>query len=132
MQTERGPAFAHPCKLLKDKLCAAYAERPKTCRAFRCKILRAVEEGTLTESDALARISQLLNQIVAIESALEPDARNALWWAAGLLGDPDTSEAQHTELSEMLADVLDELKELRRLANEWIASPDDLTKWAND
>lgn len=131
VQTEKGPAFAHPCQLLNGKICGAYDERPKTCRAFRCKILRSVEAGELSEADALVRIEELLQRISAIESVLEPDAKNALWWAAGLLGDPDTNDVQRAELSEMLIDVLEDLKELRRLTNEWIASPDDLTAWSN-
>jgi len=130
VQTQKGPAFAHPCPLLVDKCCTAYSERPKTCRAFRCRILRSLESGSLTEDQARERISELLRRITAIESALESDARHALWWAAALLGDPDTNEAQRAELSEMLEEVLPDLMELRRLTNEWIASPDDLAEWS--
>jgi hypothetical protein len=130
VQTQKGPAFAHPCPLLVDNCCSAYSERPKTCSAFRCRILRSLESGSLTEAQARERIAELLQRISAIESALEPDARHALWWAAALLGDPDTNEAQRAELSEMLEEVLPELAELRRMTNEWIASPDDLVEWS--
>lgn len=33
-----------------------YADRPGTCRAYRCKLYLSVEAGTLTGSDALATI----------------------------------------------------------------------------
>jgi Fe-S-cluster containining protein len=130
VQTQKGPAFAHPCPLLVDNSCSVHEERPKTCRVFRCRLLRLLESGDLTEAQASERISELQRRISAIESALEPDTRNALWWAAGLLGDPETSEAQRAELSGMLEEVLPDLAELRRLTNEWIASPEDLAMWA--
>jgi len=129
VQTQKGPAFAHPCPLLADRQCSAYDERPKSCRAFRCKLLRSLDDGSLSWDEARTRVADLLQRISLIESALEPDARDALWWAAALLGDPDTNEVQRAELSEMLEGVLVDLAELRRLTNEWIASPDDLSNW---
>lgn len=78
---------------------------------------------------ARERIAELQQRAATIEAMLEPDARNALWWAAGLLADPSTNDAQRAELTEMLDGVIPELTELRSKTNEWIASPDDLAEW---
>jgi hypothetical protein len=130
LMTMRGPAFALPCPLLEQRCCNAYAERPRSCRNFRCRTLRSLEDGSLSLTQALDRMTDLQQRILTIESALQADDRNALWWAAGLLGDPDTTDQQRVELSEMLGVVLPQLLELRRITNEWVASPDDLTQWS--
>lgn len=129
VQTQKGPAFAHPCPLLVNNQCSAYDERPKSCIAFRCKLLRSLESGSLSWDAARERIAELQQRAATIEAMLEPDARNALWWAAGLLADPSTNDAQRAELTEMLDGVIPELTELRSKTNEWIASPDDLAEW---
>ncbi len=54
------------------------------------------------------------------------------WWAAALIADPNTDSAQRTQISEILGAVLEELAEYRGLANDWIASPDDLTQWSHE
>jgi ribosomal protein L29 len=131
VQTGKGPAFAHPCLLLEGTTCKAYSERPKACQAFRCKLLRQVTDGSLDVGTAVERIAEIRKRIADIEAALAPDERDALWWAAGLLGDPDTNSAQRAELSEMLKAVLSELTTLRQKTNDWIASPDDLSTWSS-
>ena len=130
IQTERGPSFAHPSPLLFDRSCSAYAERPRSCRNFRCRTLRALEDGGVTEAEAHERMSELRQRVDSIESRLGVDDRNALWWAAGLLGDPDTTDAQRAELSQLVDVVLPDLIDLRRMTNDWIASPDDLSEWS--
>ena len=118
--------------LVISKRCSAYLDRPKRCRQFRCKTLRALETGTLSRAQSLERIDVLLKRIELIESAVAVESRSAFWWAAALIADPNTDSAQRVQLSEALEAALEELAEYRSLANEWIASPDDLIQWSHE
>lgn len=70
IDTEGTFGFALPCPALEGAQCRAYAARPETCRAFRCKLLRAVEAEHLTAAEALV--------IVVRTRALYEAARNQL------------------------------------------------------
>jgi hypothetical protein len=41
-------SFALPCPLFKDNRCSVYDERPRSCRAFRCGLLRKLDRGEIT------------------------------------------------------------------------------------
>lgn len=50
--------FHLPCPQLDGASCRIYAERPQTCRSYRCKVLRGLEEGDITWSEAQERVEQ--------------------------------------------------------------------------
>jgi len=57
--------FRHPCPLLQsDCTCAAYAERPRSCRDYRCALLTRYEAGTVSLDAALA-IVRTAKQLIA-------------------------------------------------------------------
>ena len=61
--------FAQPCPKLDGRCCSVYAERPVTCRKFRCVLLRAHEEGAVTRDEALQRIETaktLLDEVLKL------------------------------------------------------------------
>lgn len=44
--------FRFPCPRLEGTRCGIYADRPRVCRAFRCKLLEKVESGEVTGAEA--------------------------------------------------------------------------------
>jgi len=50
-------AFAQPCRCFDGKLCRIYADRPKRCAMFECGLLKRVQSGEMTATDALKRIA---------------------------------------------------------------------------
>ncbi len=130
VKTEEGLAFAQPCPLFTARSCSAYAERPRRCRSFRCKTLRAFEGGTLTEEQSIERINALRKRIESIEATITSESRGALWWAAAHIFDPSTDAVRRAQLSAVFEGVLEQLTEFRGLADKWIASPDDLREWS--
>ena len=132
VETEKGSAFVLPCPLLTAKCCSVYTERPRRCRLFRCKTLRAFEDGSLTEEKSLERIDALQERIEVIQSAIATESRGALWWAAALISDPNTDSAQRAQLAVGLEEVSADLTDFRNLANDWIASPENLARWSHE
>ena len=66
-----GKSFILPCKAFQSCRCTVYVDRPETCRTFRCKTLRALEQGKIGGGDALAIIAQAAGQRDAIRRALQ-------------------------------------------------------------
>ena len=50
--------FDEPCVLHTGTGCGAYEDRPGTCSRYRCHVLIDVEKGKLTETAALALITE--------------------------------------------------------------------------
>ncbi len=63
--------FDLTCRRYSGSCCEIYADRPLACRAFRCKLLRAYEAGTVEEADALDRISEAHSMIEKAGAMLE-------------------------------------------------------------
>lgn len=62
-----GPAFRITCAQLSGTRCMVYDMRPRTCRKYRCELLRNVEEGEVAISAAIERIThtrELVDKIV--------------------------------------------------------------------
>ncbi len=55
---EKGPIFHQPCSYNRDYKCMVYDDRPRTCRAFRCKTLSAFQAGEITSSEASRRVAE--------------------------------------------------------------------------
>lgn len=53
-----GKSFVQPCQALRSRRCSVYADRPATCRTFRCKLLRALERGTIDVDAATGLVAQ--------------------------------------------------------------------------
>ena len=52
-------SMALPCPRLDVATCTVYADRPSTCRTFRCGLLEDVEAGVAPLDDALVRVEAL-------------------------------------------------------------------------
>ncbi len=63
-------AFAQPCACFQGKLCAIYADRPKRCRTFECRLLKRVEADEMTAVVALKKISAAKAQAEKVRELL--------------------------------------------------------------
>ncbi|MEG3154940.1 YkgJ family cysteine cluster protein [Sphingomonas sp. RB1R13] len=62
-----GSAFRIACSRLEGSCCSIYGARPRTCRKFRCKLLRNVEAGEVTidaASEKVAEVWVLIDKII--------------------------------------------------------------------
>ena len=82
---QRGETTVFPlgCTMLDGTLCRVYPDRPATCRAFRCEVLRKVDRGDLSEQDALDLIGQAKALLARVEALLDAGedlaTARALW-----------------------------------------------------
>jgi Fe-S-cluster containining protein len=61
--------FDQPCQMLKGRCCGIYEDRPQTCRKFACLLVKALEAGEVSRSEALQRIAtarRLLDDVVPL------------------------------------------------------------------
>jgi hypothetical protein len=59
-------AFLQPCAAFRAQ-CTVYDARPKTCRTYRCELLKAVEAGEHAAEDAAAIIARVHERRLSIE-----------------------------------------------------------------
>jgi hypothetical protein len=52
MEDTADARLAFPCEHLSGKLCTIYEKRPKICASYKCKTLRALENGKITLESA--------------------------------------------------------------------------------
>ena len=52
-------SFPLPCRHYCQAQCTVYDQRPPVCRNYRCALLRNVERGALSSSQAQARVAQV-------------------------------------------------------------------------
>jgi hypothetical protein len=67
---ERDRQFELPCPCLVDKKCTIYDMRFSTCRRFRCRLLKDVEDKGLPASEALKVIGTATTLSRAVRDAL--------------------------------------------------------------
>jgi uncharacterized protein len=53
-----GRYLPQPCAALVDRACAAYAERPRACRTYRCLLVGALEAGEVGLREALRAVER--------------------------------------------------------------------------
>ena len=47
------PALVQPCTAYRNCACTIYVDRPRSCRQFRCALLRHFKENKISRGDAL-------------------------------------------------------------------------------
>ena len=74
-------SFRQPCPHSSGGRCTIYESRFHICRTFECALLRSVESGDLSLSEAKGKVAtaqQLLEKVVAIDPAWQRvEARNS-------------------------------------------------------
>ncbi len=92
------PGFAQPCPALDGCACTVYAQRPKTCRAFRCAALSGFEDGSLSRGEAQATLDEVRSRRAQVARLVAAPTPGASVVAARRLmkegrGTPEVSEA---------------------------------------
>lgn len=54
------PVFHQPCPHSVEQHCQVYADRPRICRTFRCKTLKALRKGEVESAEAFRRVTEML------------------------------------------------------------------------
>lgn len=88
--------FRQPCAFLSGKLCTVYADRPTSCRAYRCWTLKQFEKGEIDRAEALDRVAKAKQLIERVKPHFLPGesktgARHR--WARAASGQDQASPA---------------------------------------
>lgn len=77
--SDRGNTYFHqPCMALKNNCCSIYDTRPLECRKWHCKLLRKLENGSVSLEQAKGRISRIRDlRIRDLKRDVVSDARLA-------------------------------------------------------
>ena len=74
--------FEQPCPRFSCGECSVYQSRPVVCRTYRCELLRAVDAGRTTETEALNRIATAKMLVAAVREvdrdSITPAQRSVL------------------------------------------------------
>jgi arginyl-tRNA--protein-N-Asp/Glu arginylyltransferase len=62
----RHMAFAQPCSCFAGKLCGIYADRPKRCRTFECRLLQRTQADEVTITEAMKAIKAARKQVETV------------------------------------------------------------------
>lgn len=74
-----GSKLFQRCRALDGCSCGVYADRPATCRAFKCLVLAQLEAGKLSEADAHDAIQDVLGRRARVaELMAEADVHRAM------------------------------------------------------
>ncbi|TLP68969.1 YkgJ family cysteine cluster protein [Parasedimentitalea maritima] len=92
-----------PCPQLgNDGACGCYLQRPKTCRTYRCQLLKRNERGAIPNADALAIVKDLhamqdKAKSAAIDATPGPERRKGNTNAAQAMRALKTARSKHPE-----------------------------------
>lgn len=105
VESEAGPSFRQPCLCYQDDHCTVYAERPRSCRGYRCKLLDRYESGELTWEKSSQRVRQAKELVASLLRRLEPEGSvEELWQRVHALG--NAGSAATAEQRELLLDAV--------------------------
>lgn len=103
LKIKRREHFRQPCIALCGTQCTIYQHRPTRCRLFECQQYQQVAAGDLAEDTARARIEDVKQRVIRIESLMEGsignDPHKSLWKRyANTLASPPDASPECTEL----------------------------------
>ncbi len=125
VDTPIGPAFAHPCPLLRGTQCGDYADRPRGCRKFHCKLLVRLRENRVSWDTAFIIVSQLRERVASIEAQIPLTGRATLWMLAAHLADTATPESVKTAIRGQFGSLTPEISGLRLEIDDWLMSAEE-------
>lgn len=90
-----GPIFHQPCSYNRDRKCTVYDDRPRTCRAYRCKTLSALRSGEIEAPEASRRVVETQRALAGIRPLLQDGETisNARTRRAAAAADPERPSA---------------------------------------
>lgn len=117
VQRSDGVRVQQPCPALDGRCCSVYEDRPGTCRAFECDVLRAHDRGDLSLAAAqqlIARAVQLSTEVrPRLEALVDPPVGlHELARRAGLAEVRSATPLRRSSFPKLLADVQAHLRGL--------------------
>ncbi|MES2137311.1 MAG: YkgJ family cysteine cluster protein [Pseudomonadota bacterium] len=81
---EGGERFAQPCPMFRNNCCSIYADRPGSCRGYRCELLKKLEAGEIGFDAAIGRVAEAKAILERIRPLLDGrrDGAAGKQWAA--------------------------------------------------
>ena len=70
-QQPEGPRFPQPCIKFERGLCQIYPDRPRSCRHFRCELLKSLEGGRVTFDEAGDIVAEAKAMIERLRPVIE-------------------------------------------------------------
>ena len=71
--TER-PTFQQPCPMLRGTLCSVYADRPSTCRKYRCALLTRYQNEELSLEESISIVAKAKELVREVNEGLPANA----------------------------------------------------------
>lgn len=104
LEADQKFGFGLPCPQLEGAVCQVYAQRPNTCRAFRCEVLKSVESGDLPYELGLERVEKGRAALAQVHAQLPKGASitDARRWRREA-GEAEASEALNASPMLMMA-----------------------------
>ncbi|MCB2087242.1 MAG: YkgJ family cysteine cluster protein [Sphingomonadaceae bacterium] len=68
-----GERFVTPCCFVRDRACTIYADRPASCRDFRCEVLVSAQDGAIPLPAALDTVRKAVELHQAVLDKLPAD-----------------------------------------------------------
>jgi uncharacterized protein len=98
---ENNAHFVQPCMKLENTSCSIYANRPETCRNFRCRVLRRLEVGELSTERAHSLVNQAKTLISALRDLLvsQGDPTRSIWKRLDELAKAESLQLESPEFS---------------------------------
>ena len=95
LSSAANPRFPQPCTCLKEGACQIYADRPKRCRTFECRLLQKTLAGEVTAVTALRTIGAAKKRVAVVRRILRE------------LGDTDESVPLSRRYQRMMRQPID-------------------------
>lgn len=83
----QGEGFVQPCTRFEAGCCTIYADRPATCRRYRCRTLAALDDGEIDPGEADRRVTVALGLRERLLAAASGRSLRAVRNLAGEQGD---------------------------------------------
>ncbi len=69
-----------PCSCFKDSKCSVYAQRPRICKKYQCKLLKGYLQGTISFGESMELVKKAKGMMEAIYQNLgDVDPSKSIW-----------------------------------------------------
>lgn len=99
-QSGQQASFALPCHLLKNRCCTVYADRPKSCRTYRCRLRQSLDAGASSIEACLDKVASARNLLRKLEDVL-PQGTTLPQARASMGSNPATGTFEELEKSKI-------------------------------
>ncbi len=72
-------AFSLPCPRFKDSKCTIYAQRPRICGDYQCKLLNGYLQGEISFGESIELVRKAISLMEAIYQHIGGDPSKSIW-----------------------------------------------------